>query len=136
MIAIILKCYALTLISIGLTALFIMVFGIYIFSTLIWPKRNRSPRKQPLAVQEITPIKLYSNQNNSHRNNHGSIDHSDIAAIAGDDPVATQLDLACAYLESGQCASAKKILLSVATLGSISQQKEAQQLLTTLKNTS
>jgi FimV-like protein len=49
--------------------------------------------------------------------------------IAGDDVVATQLDLARAYLETGSAAMAKTILKAVAKQGSKTQREEAKQLL-------
>ncbi len=53
----------------------------------------------------------------------------DLNAIAGDDVHATQLDLARAYLETGNAALAKSILKSVAKLGSAKQREEAKRLL-------
>lgn len=59
-----------------------------------------------------------------------STDHShDLSAIAGDDVMATQLDLARAYIEAGRAAQAKKILEYVLEKGSEIQQKEARNLL-------
>ena len=57
---------------------------------------------------------------------------SDYAAIAGDDILATQLDLARAYIEIDNKTSAKKILDSILSKGSHSQQEEAQRLLSYL----
>lgn len=53
----------------------------------------------------------------------------DFNAIAGDDVYATQLDLARAYLETGNASLAKTILKSVAKLGSAKQREEAKRLL-------
>lgn len=56
----------------------------------------------------------------------------DIRAIAGDDIVITQLDLARAYIELGKKEAAKQILEMVKTQGSVNQQHSAQELLATL----
>jgi FimV-like protein len=56
----------------------------------------------------------------------------DISCIAGDDVMATRLDLARAYLETGKRKLAKQILESVAKQGSHTQQEEALYLLSTL----
>lgn len=53
----------------------------------------------------------------------------DFNAIAGDDVFATQLDLARAYLETGNAPLAKSILKSVAKQGSAKQREEAKRLL-------
>ncbi len=53
----------------------------------------------------------------------------DLNAIAGDDVFATQLDLARAYVETGNAALAKSILKSVAKQGSAKQREEAKRLL-------
>lgn len=58
-----------------------------------------------------------------------SAHNKDIAAIAGDNLIATQLDLARAYIELNQKNKAKKILNNVAKQGSHAQQKEARMLL-------
>lgn len=54
---------------------------------------------------------------------------AEMQPIAGDDVVATQLDLARAYLETGSAAMAKTILKAVAKQGSKTQREEAKQLL-------
>lgn len=56
-------------------------------------------------------------------------DSEDILAIAGDDVITTQLDLARAYIETGRKQLAKTILESVAQQGSAPQQQEARHLL-------
>lgn len=53
----------------------------------------------------------------------------DFTSISGDDVLATQLDLARAYIETGKKQQARRILNSVLTQGSAGQQQEAQQLL-------
>ena len=56
----------------------------------------------------------------------------DIEAIAGDDMVTTQLDLARAYIEMNNKELAKQVLSHAAKQGNVSQQQEAKQLLTEL----
>lgn len=56
----------------------------------------------------------------------------DVSAIAGDDAVATQLDLARAYIESGKAQLAKNILEFIAEQGSSVQQQEVKRLLRTI----
>jgi FimV-like protein len=56
-------------------------------------------------------------------------DLEDLSAIAGDDVLATQLDLARAYIETDKKAIAKKILDEVMRQGTLPQRKEAQHLL-------
>ncbi|SRR5579883_971314 len=58
-----------------------------------------------------------------------TITSHDITAIAGDDVMATQLDLARAYIETGRKLLAKKILEHVIEQGSYAQQNEAKNLL-------
>lgn len=53
----------------------------------------------------------------------------DLTAIAGDDLMATQLDLARAYIETGKGQSAKSILKQVLAQGSDVERQEAEQLL-------
>lgn len=51
-------------------------------------------------------------------------------AIAGEDLIATQLDLARAYIETANAGLAKAILKQVLKQGNKSQQEEARHLLT------
>lgn len=53
---------------------------------------------------------------------------TDLSAIAGDDVIATQLDLARAYIETNNKQIAKKILKTVVDQGSKTQQDEARTL--------
>jgi FimV-like protein len=56
----------------------------------------------------------------------------DINAIAGDDVIATQLDLAKAYIEMDQKSLAKRILNNTLKCGNIAQKNAARQLIETL----
>lgn len=60
------------------------------------------------------------------------ISSQDIKSIAGDDVMATQLDLARAYIEMGKKNLAKKILEHVLIHGTPTQQQEAFELTNTL----
>lgn len=57
------------------------------------------------------------------------ITSKDIKAVSGEDVMATQLDLARAYLEMGKKKLSKQILEHVIQNGNESQQQEAQKLL-------
>ena len=56
----------------------------------------------------------------------------DIKAIAGDDVITTQLDLARAYIEMGKKKIAQQLLQHVTQHGNETQKQEAQQLLAIL----
>jgi FimV-like protein len=56
----------------------------------------------------------------------------DITAIAGDDVIATQLDLAKAYIEMDQKNLAKRILNDTLKYGNTAQKNAARQLIETL----
>lgn len=60
------------------------------------------------------------------------ITSQDIKAIAGDDIITTQLDLARAYIEIGKKKLARKILDHVTQHGNSSQQQAAQHLMMNL----
>jgi FimV-like protein len=60
------------------------------------------------------------------------ITSQDIKAIAGDDIMSTQLDLARAYIELNKFGLAKKILEHVLENGNTAQQQAATQLLASL----
>lgn len=53
---------------------------------------------------------------------------NDISAIAGDDAIATQLDLARAYIEADKKILAKKMLSQILQEGTHSQQQQAARL--------
>ena len=112
MIELIIKSYFVILCSIGFSALFVFVLGLYFLF------RKRPAKAVSVKLQEVPTEK---------RPIH--ISSSDIHAIAGDDVLATQLDLARAYIETGREKLAKKILQHVVEHGSDNQQQEARQLL-------
>lgn len=60
------------------------------------------------------------------------VTNNEVNIIAGDNPVATKLDLARAYIEMDKKHLAKSILYNVQKQGTEQQKKEAQKLLDTL----
>lgn len=68
----------------------------------------------------------------SRRNKKLNAENLDMNAIAGEDVMATQLDLAKAYIEMNQKDAAKKILKQTIKRGSLLQKQEARQLLQAL----
>ncbi|HEX2549067.1 MAG TPA: FimV/HubP family polar landmark protein [Gammaproteobacteria bacterium] len=63
------------------------------------------------------------------KNNVTIISSRDIKAIAGDSVMATQLDLARAYIELGKRNLAKQILNHVIQHGTLSEKEAAEQLM-------
>jgi FimV-like protein len=61
--------------------------------------------------------------------NHAEKQAADMTAIAGDDVLTTQLDLAKAFIETNKSKAARGILKKVAKRGSAAQKAEAKQLL-------
>ena len=96
---------------------YVVIFAIFIAIciTII-----SAPKKQPAIT--IPPLKKM----------HTIVSSKDLAAIAGDDVIATQLDLAKAYIEMDQKNLAQRILNETIKLGNPTQKAEAEQLLETL----
>lgn len=118
MITLLIKSYLTLLLCIGLGSLFILIVGFYLIFRL--------PASKKL-------IKTQSLQQQNEIDSHDAVSmETDITAIAGDDIIATQLDLARAYIETDQNELAKKILEYVAEKGKMSQQNEARELLSSL----
>jgi FimV-like protein len=105
MISLILKCYLSILLSVGIVSLLIFILGLYLIFRKSSPKQTR--QTNPRAAESL----------------------QDLSAIAGEDVITTQLDLARAYIETGHMQSAKDILDYVIKQGNTTQQQEAQQLL-------
>jgi FimV-like protein len=97
MLALVIKCYFVTFLFIGLGAALIFVLG------LIWIIHRARSSFAPLS--------------------------EDMRAIAGDDVLATQLDLARAYMETDHKDLAKDILEMIRVQGTSHQRNEAQRLL-------
>lgn len=116
MILLIIKSYLIPLLMVGAGALSIFLVGLYF---ILRPKSvNNKPQSKQLLADGTTSEKMISTR--------------DFSAIAGDDMLATQLDLARAYIETGKLSLAKKILDSVAQQGSDNQRKEVLSLLAIL----
>lgn len=71
-------------------------------------------------------------ENKSANNELYAANPQDIQAIAGEDEIATQLDLARAYIEMDQKSLAQGILQDVLKKGNSEQQRAAQTLLASL----
>lgn len=124
--SIILQSYSSILIAIGCAAIAIFMLGLYFIIRL---SRNEAvsieshsenvsdtpSRKQKHRPEKITPSSV-----------------SDVSAISAEDPIATQLDLAKAYIESGKNPLARIILNTVIKNGHAAYQEEAQRLLSSI----
>lgn len=110
MILSILKPYSTLLLSIGMSSLLLFVLGLYFIL--------RKPASKPVACATATmPLATTP------------ADLQNLTAIAGEDVLTTQLDLARAYIEAGRKQLAASILESVIKQGTAEQQQEAQQLM-------
>lgn len=87
------------LLMVGLLALTTLCYGIYLIFKL-----NKCPKVSTTNAEEVT-------------------------GIAGEDVISTQLDLARAYIETGNKQLAKNLLTEVAIQGSTAQKNEARNLL-------
>lgn len=97
----------------------ILIF-IVLYTTLLlirFRKKHLQKTKKPISTGPSTRV----------------LSSQDIRAISGGDVMATQLDLARAYIEMDKTSLAKKILLHVAEHGNPAQQQEARQLVNVLK---
>lgn len=117
MITLIIKNYLTLLLSIGIGSLIIFSIGVL---SLYWLFK-KSPSKH---YHQETALPIEAKQDTAYAH--------DISAIAGDDKIATQLDLARAYVETGKHRQAKTILQEVSAQGNLLQQQEAQSLLAVL----
>ncbi|MBX3708898.1 MAG: hypothetical protein KIT56_05010 [Gammaproteobacteria bacterium] len=110
----IIDCYLSILVAIGTSSIAAFIIGLYF---IFKKKPTISPILKKQDDQKMQPALV--NNPSFH----------DMTAIAGDDVMATQLDLARAYMEAGRNQLAKKILEYVVTQGTAIQQQEALQLL-------
>jgi len=85
-------------------------------------------RQKPIRASAYSALPLVENKKNIPI----TITSQDIRAIAGDDVITTQLDLARAYIEIGKKKLAKKILDHVMEHGNVNQKLAAQQLMMAL----
>lgn len=124
MISLIIKSYLLILLSVGIGSLLIFMLGLYLIFKLMLRKNINQIRKIP---EDVNVVELPSAKSTLTITSH------DIAAISGDDTIATQLDLARAYVEAGRQKLAKKILDYVLEQGNHIQQAEALRIMNLLQ---
>src|SRR5579885_1593739 len=111
-ISLILKCYYSILLSVGVASVLAFITGLYV---IFRKPASRHKHASPLSNKAPT-----------------SVIDNDLSAIAGEDVMSTQLDLARAYIETDKKTLAVKILKSVIAEGTAAQQTEAQHLLSQL----
>lgn len=117
MILLIIKTYQNLFLSVAASSLLMFLTGLY----FILKTKPVNKQSKKLSIQ-VVPEKSVSNK--------------DLSAIAGDDVITTQLDLARAYIETGALKLAKTILDSAIEQGNNLQQNEARMLLTILNKQS
>lgn len=83
-------------------------------------------RKKIISHKQTLTLKTTSTQSTHVITSH------DIRAIAGEDVISTQLDLARAYIEIGKKQLAQKMLDHAIKQGNLTQRQEAHQLLKNL----
>lgn len=143
MIYIIMKSYFVILLSVGTGSLILLAMGLYwIFkprpqAILTTPRVPEATRSEPSIESLVTAASTLTDMRSTltplvHSRSAITVTSGDINAIAGEDVLATQLDLARAYIETGRKQLAKKILEYVVDQGSHAQQQEAQHLITLL----
>jgi FimV-like protein len=94
------------LLPIGIGSLLLFCKGLFLLL-------RKTPTVEPVVIQAVQPP-------------------ADLEAIAGDDVITTQLDLARALIETGRNQSAKELLQYVAEQGNAAQQAKAHQLMAQL----
>jgi FimV-like protein len=124
MISLIIKSYLTILLSVGIGSIFIFILGIYfIFKTRL----SSSPQLEVPLAADTSQDFMSQHSVTELPDDDGEV--NDVTAIAGDDIMATQLDLAHAYIEAGKKQLARKILNYVVEQGNAAQCEEAQHLL-------
>ena len=134
MIYLILKSYLTLLVAVGSAALALFATGLYFIIKFTYrtpaatpvnetteEKINDVPKTEPKVFPPLHAVK------SEEAATPETMD--DVSAIAGDDVLITQLDLARAYIETGRKPQARNILQYVLEQGSLGQQQEAQRLL-------
>lgn len=127
---IIVKSYSSIFFAILGVAILFLSIGFYLIVRLTGKKATSPILKEGHKDKPVAKRKSTSKAHS--KSDSGVASASDIRAIAGDDPMSTQLDLARAYIESGKKQLAKIILETVAEEGGDSHQEEAQRLLSNL----
>ncbi|GEM_PF-2490499 len=100
-----------------------LILAIVILISLFFFRKQKPVQVSALGVPQ--PV-------DSKKKSSITITSQDIKAIAGDDVITTQLDLARAYIEIGKKKLAKKILDHVIEHGNVSQKQTAQHLMMVL----
>lgn len=116
MISLIIKSYLAIILSIAAGSALLFLLGLVVILRA-WPRETA--RKTQASIKSVPLESKVS----------FTITSSDISAIAGDDAIATQLDLARAYIETGRQKLAKKILDYVLEQGDTVQQAEALRIM-------
>lgn len=135
LINIIIKSYSSILIAIGSVAAFFFILGTYLIIRLSGRHDVDAAMNEPEDVPVPAKKSRTSNPGTPKKARKVSDKAmltealNDVSAISGEDPIATQLDLAKAYIESGKSQLAKIILASVIRDGSSTYQDEAQRLM-------
>ena len=124
MIKLLIQAYAGLLTSIAVVALCCFVLGVYVILRLFATPANT--RKQILTEPMAQPVTVANAKTKSLTAKQLL---QDLTAIAGEDILLTQLDLAQAYIDSGKKDLAKNILNNVLAQGSAAYKQEAKQLL-------
>ncbi len=109
MISLIIKSYLAILLSVSLGAILLFSLGVYLIFRYFYGNVMAAD-----AVSQPPVIDLHA---------------SELASIAGDDLIATQLDLARAYLEIDNHPAAIKLLESISQQGNAGQKSDAAKLL-------
>ena len=122
LISLIIKSYMTTLIVVGSVAALAFVLGLYFIV--------RTMR----AAKRESMMDLIQAKQTSRRSQKVDLPDtaSDVSTISGEDPMATQLDLARAYIETGKNPFAKIILATVIKEGNSLYQEEAKRLLSNI----
>lgn len=132
---IIIKSYSSILITIGSAATFFFMLGTYFIIKL---SRGTPEAEADVDVDVVTSEPRSANIIHPRKPRKVSEKTmlseamNDVSAISGEDPFATQLDLAKAYIESDKGPLAKIILTAVIREGNSPYQEEAQRLLRTI----
>ena len=120
-IAIIFKSYSSIMLAVGGAALCIFALGSYLIIRLM-RDRNAKPAITVAVPRNEKPVAKIAHAETLN----------DVSAISGEDPLATQLDLAKAYIESGKAQLARIILAAVIKHGDAGYQEEARRLLSSI----
>lgn len=116
MLTLIIKSYFIILLSIGLISILFFIVGFYLIFKK--PKKTKPCVTESASVSPQLPIMPKSTSDNNYY----------LLEIAGDDLIATQLDLARAYIETGKNSLARTILEPIIAQGNEVQQQEALRL--------